>query len=774
MDDDETHLRTNEALTQSALFLTIVQQSATRESYVDLVEKDRLAPVQDGAPQESTPSLEEQSAKLAKVERPNALARLDFDDHGKGPSKVSLRLKKSDDIPYEEDKEPTVSQDTARDGAGREGEERRSEQQGQEELGVEKKPEQEPVDTEMADTSREDTEVAKAGTPNDQRAPSTPAQNERPGESDGENEDVVDLKDMPGYDPVTGLLNGNAVDSSMLTLGGKFDRRKRPGPRGKRLKSTLRHLVTELKGMLKDNGELLCSEFMQLPSKERFPDYYNVIAKPISLGMIDEKAMRNGYESSYALVSDLRVLVANAKYYNDEKSEIWKSADIIGKHLEDVMVPSLLADGFTMDPSDLRQSALPTEYAAVSTIPAHAAAFKRAQGGEGGQSASPEPSSVSGHLQMRYGGYDLASASPVPYAGVRSTHGTPYSTAQYPGNGAAMSPMAQMPAGTYPPGSSPQQSFAHMSGQTPPGSLPWQPQGRSMPHMGSQPGYPFPSPHMQPSGYPGPATTSSPGQGRPMYPPHGGLSFQHHGSGTPGMPDNRPFTGQYLSAHGQPAARTAKRLLGEAPPDPYETASILLGNGTRWRRKPVSPSFIVSTKTNSGREKEVILPNDLTRIHALNLGAHGTTYKGDKEVLIGFRLREVVRAKQNDDPQGNKDDVSSDETGRVPWKVVVRYNGQPLPLRTEPVGKSGRPNEIRSAVEAKAREDGLTEVAQGSFCSFAIQPSLGSSVLDVTVLPSPPDAVLTAIANDAQNPHSARARALLQLPDKYRIFLHCE
>lgn len=198
-------------------------QQIILHAYVDLVEKGDVQPVGDLI-LKSEPSLEQQSAQLGKIERLSNRARLDYDElEGQEVvGRVSLRLKKNDDIDYEEDDEG-------------------GENIIEEEESVEER--QEKTETPVQTTDVEESKgEAKAERNTPQIEAATDMEVDEGDDMDG------DLSSAPlTFDGDMDVQDGKNLDKSMLTLSGKFDRRKRPGPRGKRLKSTLRHLVGELK-----------------------------------------------------------------------------------------------------------------------------------------------------------------------------------------------------------------------------------------------------------------------------------------------------------------------------------------------------------------------------------------------------------------------------------------------------------------------------------------------------------------------------------------------
>lgn len=69
-----------------------------------------------------------------------------------------------------------------------------------------------------------------------------------------------------------------------------------------------------------------CDLFLRLPSKRRLPLYYDVIERPIALGMIRSAADKGEYRTMSAFAADVRLVFANAKAFNEPNSAIWYNA----------------------------------------------------------------------------------------------------------------------------------------------------------------------------------------------------------------------------------------------------------------------------------------------------------------------------------------------------------------------------------------------------------------------------------------------------------------
>ncbi|XP_013402941.2 protein polybromo-1-like [Lingula anatina] len=73
-------------------------------------------------------------------------------------------------------------------------------------------------------------------------------------------------------------------------------------------------------------GRVLCPPFMKLPSRLEYPNYYEVIKKPIDMQHIFGKMTNNKYESLEDLVSDFVLMFDNACKFNEPDSLIYKDA----------------------------------------------------------------------------------------------------------------------------------------------------------------------------------------------------------------------------------------------------------------------------------------------------------------------------------------------------------------------------------------------------------------------------------------------------------------
>lgn len=70
-------------------------------------------------------------------------------------------------------------------------------------------------------------------------------------------------------------------------------------------------------------------DFLRLPSKRQYPDYYELIKRPIALDDIKRQLDGGAYATFEEVKHDFEQCFKNAKRYNMKESQIWKDA----KHL---------------------------------------------------------------------------------------------------------------------------------------------------------------------------------------------------------------------------------------------------------------------------------------------------------------------------------------------------------------------------------------------------------------------------------------------------------
>ncbi|RMZ91450.1 hypothetical protein DV736_g1317, partial [Chaetothyriales sp. CBS 134916] len=95
--------------------------------------------------------------------------------------------------------------------------------------------------------------------------------------------------------------------------------------------------IAQLKRSTDKNGRGIVGAFLDLPNRNEYPDYYQQIAMPLSVTMIEDKLNQGRYHTMTEFESDLKRVVQNAKDYNDSRSEIFQDAERIRKALSNFM-----------------------------------------------------------------------------------------------------------------------------------------------------------------------------------------------------------------------------------------------------------------------------------------------------------------------------------------------------------------------------------------------------------------------------------------------------
>jgi chromatin structure-remodeling complex subunit RSC4 len=67
-------------------------------------------------------------------------------------------------------------------------------------------------------------------------------------------------------------------------------------------------------------------DFLRQPSKRLYPDYYQLIQRPIALDDIKKQLENGGYPTLEAVRQDFELCFNNAKQYNMKESDIWRDA----------------------------------------------------------------------------------------------------------------------------------------------------------------------------------------------------------------------------------------------------------------------------------------------------------------------------------------------------------------------------------------------------------------------------------------------------------------
>ncbi|KAF9958085.1 hypothetical protein BGZ70_009312 [Mortierella alpina] len=88
-----------------------------------------------------------------------------------------------------------------------------------------------------------------------------------------------------------------------------------------------RRVLDTIKTHEDKDGRQMAELFMELPSEEDYPDYYEEIKNPIAIDNIEDKINREAYQTLEAFEKDVNLMFENAKLYNAEGSDVYLDAE---------------------------------------------------------------------------------------------------------------------------------------------------------------------------------------------------------------------------------------------------------------------------------------------------------------------------------------------------------------------------------------------------------------------------------------------------------------
>lgn len=91
----------------------------------------------------------------------------------------------------------------------------------------------------------------------------------------------------------------------------------------KRLKKQMNKIMSAVIKYTNDDGRVLSEPFMKLPSRQRLPDYYEIIKRPVDIKKILQRIEDCKYGDINELEKDFVQLCQNAQIYNEEASLIY-------------------------------------------------------------------------------------------------------------------------------------------------------------------------------------------------------------------------------------------------------------------------------------------------------------------------------------------------------------------------------------------------------------------------------------------------------------------
>ena len=140
------------------------------------------------------------------------------------------------------------------------------------------------------------------------------------GAGDGDDDDglaeldaeaIKDFLPIDGYTVAVGVAPGERPAPNM--------------PKVLNLYQQIKAALRTLKGA-KSDGKLVANVFAELPDRQNYPQYYEFIKQPISLMEISGKHQAKMYASLDAFEVDIKLMLDNAKFFNEEGSQIHQDA----------------------------------------------------------------------------------------------------------------------------------------------------------------------------------------------------------------------------------------------------------------------------------------------------------------------------------------------------------------------------------------------------------------------------------------------------------------
>ncbi|XP_073841834.1 ATP-dependent helicase brm [Musca autumnalis] len=112
-------------------------------------------------------------------------------------------------------------------------------------------------------------------------------------------------------------------DSDDDSVVGQTIKRRRRQNIDKKMKKQMNKIMSAVIKYTHDDGRILSEPFMKLPSRQRLPDYYDIIKRPVDIKKILQRIEDCKYADLDDLQKDFSQLCQNAQIYNEENSLIY-------------------------------------------------------------------------------------------------------------------------------------------------------------------------------------------------------------------------------------------------------------------------------------------------------------------------------------------------------------------------------------------------------------------------------------------------------------------
>ncbi|KAJ1768939.1 hypothetical protein LPJ74_004486, partial [Coemansia sp. RSA 1843] len=132
-----------------------------------------------------------------------------------------------------------------------------------------------------------------------------------------------------------------------------------------KMADAMREIVEELCKIKDSDGERIVEPFEDLPDKDEYPEYFEVILHPMAFNLVKER-IKAGYRSFDAFNYDILWIFNNATFFNEAESDIYLSAIALEKEYKRICHAAIEKHGIPFDTSYI--DAVPPEGRYVSRV----------------------------------------------------------------------------------------------------------------------------------------------------------------------------------------------------------------------------------------------------------------------------------------------------------------------------------------------------------------------------------------------------------------------
>ena len=96
-------------------------------------------------------------------------------------------------------------------------------------------------------------------------------------------------------------------------------------------------MLNKLENVYDEDGNDVSNVFIKLPSRKFFADYFKVIKNPVSIGQIRKNIEGKKIKSFEEVIELLKLMFANARFYNEEGSWVTKCAELVENKMNEIL-----------------------------------------------------------------------------------------------------------------------------------------------------------------------------------------------------------------------------------------------------------------------------------------------------------------------------------------------------------------------------------------------------------------------------------------------------